>query len=274
MKTNKLIVPFALVMLACSPQSNPEADALRQELAVLRADYLAQNEAYQEIDSLLTAVSNSLDSVAFGTNELQSERRKLKRSELMERIAAIEHYMQQANDKITLAQQQANRYKIRAEGLAKALERFKAELEMQKEKVAQLETELTNTRAEVARLQTVNLQKDSVLTAKEEVIRNREEELSRTQEAKKAAELATVKTQIEKLILQGDEDMEDANKIWLAVGKNTKKQQLLRKADESYRQALQLYETHTPPGIERQRIEEKINTVSAKIKIAKNSGNN
>ncbi|WP_250631076.1 coiled-coil domain-containing protein [Rhodoflexus caldus] len=274
MKTNKLIVPLALVMLACSPQSNPEADALRQELAVLRADYLEQNEAYQEIDSLLTEVSNSLDSVAFGTNELQSERRKLKRSELMERIAAIEHYMQQANDKITLAQQQANRYKIRAEGLAKALERFKAELEMQKEKVAQLETELTNTRAEVARLQTVNLQKDSVLTAKEEAIRNREEELSRTQEAKKAAELATVKTQIEKLILQGDEDMEDANKIWLAVGKNTKKQQLLRKADESYRQALQLYETHTPPGIERQRIEQKINTVSAKIKTAKNGGNN
>jgi chromosome segregation ATPase len=274
MKTNKLIVPLALVMLACSPQSNPEADALRQELAILRADYLEQNEAYQEIDSLLTEVSNSLDSVAFGTNELQSERRKLKRSELMERIAAIEHYMQQANDKIRLAQQQASRYKIRAEGLAKALERFKAELDMQKEKVAQLETELTNTRAEVARLQTVNLQKDSVLTAKEEAIRNREEELSRTQEAKKAAELATVKTQIEKLILQGDEDMEDANKIWLAVGKNTKKQQLLRKADESYRQALQLYETHTPPGIERQQIEQKINTVSAKIKTAKTGGNN
>lgn len=274
MKTNKLIVLLALVMLACSPQSNPEADALRQELAILKADYLEQHEAYREIDSLLTEVSNSLDSVAFGTNELQSERRKFKRSELMERIAAIEHYMQQANDKITLAQQQATRYKIRAEGLTKALERFKAELEMQKERVAQLETELTNTRAEVARLQTVNLKKDSVLTAKEEAIRNREEELSRTQEAKKAAELATVKMQIEKLILQGDEDLEDANKIWLAVGKNTKKQQLLRKADESYRQALQLYETHMPPGIERQRIERKINTVAAKIKTAKTGGNN
>lgn len=274
MKTNKLIVPIALVMFACGQQSNPEADALRQELVALKADYTEQNEAYQEIDSLLTEVSNSLDSVAFGTSELQSERRKLKRSELMERIAAIEHYMQQANDKITLAQQQANRYKVRAEGLAKALERFKAELEMQKEKVAQLETELTNTRAEVARLQTVNLQKDSALTAKEETIRNRETELSRTQEAKKTAELATVKTQIEKLILQGDEDMEDANKIWLAVGKNTKKQQLLRKADESYRQALQLYETHTPPGVERQRIEQKINTVSAKIKTSKSSSNN
>jgi len=274
MKTNKLIVPIAFLMFACSPQSNPEVDALRQELLILKTDYERQSKAYQEIDSLLSEVSASLDSVAFSTNELQSERRKMKRGELLQRIAAIEHYMQQANDKIMLAQQQANRYKVRAEGLAKALERFKAELDMQKEKIAQLEGELTYTRAEVARLQIVNRQKDSALTAKEETIRNREAELSRTQQAQKTAELATIKAQIEKLLLQGDEDMEDANKIWLAIGKNTKKQQLLRKADESYRQALQLYETYMPPGIDRQQIEQKIHNVSAKIKTSKGNSNN
>lgn len=269
MSTNKILIITVFALWACAPKSNPEAEALREELNALKADYEEQKAAYQTIDSLLNEVSASLDSVALGTSRLQSERRKFKKHELMERIAAIEQYMQQANDKIAFAQQQTNRYKIRAEGLAKALERFKAELDLQKEKVVQLEAELSSTRAEVVRLQNINLQKDSALFVKESTIRIKEEELRRTDEARKNAELQAIKTRIEKLLLQGDEDIEDADKIWLAVGKNSRKQQLLRKADASYREALALYDTHNPPGVDRKIIEQKINALAAKIKTTK-----
>ncbi|MCS7019044.1 MAG: hypothetical protein RMJ87_06395 [Cytophagales bacterium] len=269
MKINRVVCSIALSLLACSPQNNAETEALRQELNAVKADYRAQQEAYREMDSLLVQVGYALDSIAYAGSKLQSERRQLKKGELLERIAAIENYMQQTYAKIAFAQQQASRYRIKAEGLTKALEHLKSELTLQQEKVARLEAELTGARAEVQRLQTVNARKDSMLTVKEELIRSRESELLRTEEARKIAELTSIKNKIEKLLLQADEDLEDANKIWLAIGKNTRKQQLLRQADANYREALSLYDAHQPPGIDRNAIEQKISVVAAKIKTVK-----
>lgn len=265
-KTKLFSLPLLLSLFACTAQDKTETEALRQELAALKSEYEAQRVAYEEMDSLLMQVNTLLDSVVFAGNKLQSERRRIKKNELPERIAAIENYMKQAEEKIVQAQQQAERYKLKAAGLAKTLERFKAELALQEEKIARLEAELNNTRAEIARLQTANIRKDSLLTVQEETIRNRREELNRSEEARRAAELQTVKIRIEQLLLQGDEDLEDAGKIWFAIGKNNKRQQLLRQADKSYREALALYDAHRPPGIDRKTIEQKINAVAAKMK--------